>query len=112
MPLPGRRGPRFPKNRPTTGEEPGATGAAASFRRKIPVSRAPGGPGGAEEFLTSCFQQLRNYFAHDIVQRALSAIAAGQRRNRSVARSLLQAAATRSSVPVRLMRTRAAPASP
>lgn len=35
-----------------------------------------------------------------------------QRRNRSVARSLLQAAATRSSVPVRLMRTRPAPASP
>ena len=37
---------------------------------------------------------------------------AAQRRNRSVARSLLQAAATRSSVPVRLMRTRPAPAPP
>jgi len=32
--------PRFPKNRPTTGEEPGTTGASASFRQKIPVRSA------------------------------------------------------------------------
>ena len=89
-------------------------GAAPAGVRRAPTS-GPAAPGGVS---ASARRSLGVGPATPTRARARPGIGtrhrpgAAQRRNRSVARSLLQAAATRSSVPVRLMRTRPAPAPP
>ena len=82
-------------------------GAAPAGVRRAPTS-GPAAPGGVSASARRPPQGPRARPGIGARHRP----GAAQRRNRSVARSLLQAAATRSSVPVRLMRTRPAPASP
>ena len=82
-------------------------GAAPAGVRRAPTS-GPAAPGGVSA--SARRPPTRARARSGIGTRHRPGVA--QRRNRSVARSLLQAAATRSSVPVRLMRTRPAPAPP
>lgn len=82
-------------------------GAAPAGVRRAPTS-GPAAPGGVSASARRPPTRARARSGIGARHRP----GAAQRRNRSVARSLLQAAATRSSVPVRLMRTRPAPAPP
>ena len=82
-------------------------GAAPAGVRRAPTS-GPAAPGGVSASARRPPQGPRAWPGIGAHHRP----GAAQRRNRSVARSLLQAAATRSSVPVRLMRKRPAPAPP